>query len=216
MQTNVTKEEPVLIGFNETEYLYSKQNIGRACSVVQSVVNQYNSLKLKPIENGELSNLFLNPVDFVFDRMTNGQPVSIVGLEVHAHKAMEILKKPIGYDDLLVMISEAKGNTQQILGVSVHQFDETFVIDGEGNILVSPEKEEKIKALYRRFATSKTAKNAYTLASTILEQVDDLGLSDIANTHKEGFGGFLKELFDMQGGKKVIINTRSILEYNSK
>ena len=90
------------------------------------VLEAYKVLGLEDLSSAEFQPLLQSPKFVVFDKMTGGQPVSIAGLKVNKAKAMDILDKPDGYDELLELIEKYKVEKSQF----VNQASLVEIVDG--------------------------------------------------------------------------------------
>ena len=77
------------------------------------ILQAYNAMNIGDITGNEFKRLVQNHASFIFDKMTNGQDVVIGGLKVNKAKAIEILEKPKGYDELQDKITRFQHSVPQ-------------------------------------------------------------------------------------------------------
>jgi hypothetical protein len=178
--------KPVLISFNEQLYKQKIAAFETYASIMQKVVETFAALTLPALTIIDLQSLFHDPVSMVFDKMTNGQPVSIAGLQVDKIKAMELLIKPGGYEELLDTVAESKK------AIAHHQYDfARFNISSiadcfdmvDGAILLKPLKEAELKESCNAYAKTDNAKKMLAFTQTIVDKANELGVRNLIHAH---------------------------------
>ena len=104
----------------------------------------YNKLDVGELDTNQLTSLILDPETLIFQKMTKDNNPNIAGLPLHAHKAMEMLVKPIGYDYLIALINKHKEKFKNAL-----YLDQFEVVDGGVQLLqMAIDKEVSNASLY--------------------------------------------------------------------
>lgn len=75
---------------------------------LNAVLAAYEEMKLPELTGAEFISLVQQPGTVVFDKMTNGGAVEIMGMQVDKQKAMELILKPSGYDEMMELITVYK------------------------------------------------------------------------------------------------------------
>ncbi len=127
-----------------------------------------------PLTVDEYSRLFKEKDELLFDKMTNGEEVSIAGLKVHKHKAIEILQKPQGYQEFMTCYE----STLQLLASGNHLGNrlnastviDQFELNEDGKVVIKQSFIEQLEKRVKKFATSEKAKKMYLLADGIIEK----------------------------------------------
>lgn len=78
-------------------------------SLFNDVLKGYLKLNFGPIDFLEFRELVADPECFIFDKMTGGEKIEIAGLKISKHKAIDLLEKPEGYEELIKSIEILKG-----------------------------------------------------------------------------------------------------------
>ena len=86
---------------------------------MNQVLTAYEAMGIGHLDSETLRNAVNSPEEFVFDKMTKGEPVTIMGFAVDKAKAIEIIVKPNGYNSFMDTIKalKAKQNWQYYLGL---------------------------------------------------------------------------------------------------
>lgn len=210
--------DPILIHFDESGYDNKKAEFETIATALQQAVTAYNTLGLADLATSDLSNLFLKTEELIFDKMTDGEPVSIAGLQVDKVKAMEILMKPSGYENLLATIESLKASLQNgpYNGIRIQltkAFIETNYELDEGNIVFKSSANTALENTFKHYATTPLAKKMYVLAQAILEGIDDLGLNDGFKTIPDKYNPF-KHVFAQDYNTNMAIDWKAINKYN--
>lgn len=207
--------QDVLIAFDESHYKRQIAHLESVAGIIQNVVDTYNTLGLPSLESKELQTLFSDTVSLVFDKMTNGQSMlSIAGIEVDKIKAMDIIIKPVGYDDLLNTVANTKHTFTQIgvNFVSSHIANTFELIDDVVTIKAS--KDAELQKQNKSYATTERAKSMLALAQAFIAKVDELGLREVIEANPNGAANTLNRLLEDEGRPPLRIDTKGVLIYN--
>lgn len=114
---------------------------------IETSLNEINEAYVKlgmgVLATHELTSLIIDPETLIFQKMTKDNNPNIAGLPLHAHKAMEMLVKPIGYDSLTALINKHKEKFKN------RYLDQFEVVDGGVQLLQTAiDKEVSDASLY--------------------------------------------------------------------
>lgn len=153
----------ILLGYDKQQFSTNIERKGKYLKEYNQILGVYNALSLAAITGAEFKTLVLNPAFLVFDKITGGQDVEIAGLKVNKEKAMEILEKPAGYQNLLDVIDTYKKNRNDF----THYLNGVDIVGGEivlsQSVLDSEVENSKI------WAKSQGAKTAYAFAQAVIK-----------------------------------------------
>lgn len=174
-----------LIFFDERRYRDEKTVFEYFIPEIQKVVDAYNSLELEPLKSTELEMLFVQTDEFIFDKMTAKQPLLLNGMKVNRHEAIKLLKKPDGYEDLILLISRVRakidgGNQHQYLKTTLTQLNSSYELNNNSEVIFKASKDEELQRLNKKYATTAIAKKLFDLANLIIDECkEDQALSSI-------------------------------------
>lgn len=217
----------VLISYDEAGYLRIKGSYDRIAVKIQGIVDSYNLLGFGDLAANELLGLFQAPIDFIFDKMTGGQPVSIGGLQVDKQKAIDILIKPAGYDAFVNAITGTKGSIKDDehysnVGVAINSIADLYTINVSGDVVITGAFDTKLQEQNKLYAKSDLAKAVLTFAQNFLQTADELGLTNIFKSNPNGVGHTISYL--IKGGTNsptlggsdpnFSINAKFVVQFN--
>ena len=206
----------VLISYDKSGYLADKASYNRIAEFIQTVANNYNSLGFGSLIASELPILFNSPIDFIFDKMTGGQPVTIGNITVNKQKAIEILNKPEGYEMLIAQIDEfgKKGvfdeRHHRNFHVNKANIATVYTIDENGQVVIAEAFDLGLKSNNKKFAKTDTAKKMLQLSKTIVDKAKELGVSDLI--HGNTISHIISGIDPRRG--ELSINVDGIVKYN--
>lgn len=214
-------EEPVLMLFNEAGFNSEVSSYTNLAIHLQEIIELYQVLNFPTLNTEEFKQLISDPVCFVFDKLTGGQAVSIAGLSVNKHKAIEILEKPEGYELLIQKIdfykkkgfefhSEIRGNVQKESLLTVAADFE--LVDGE--LKLTEDKIEKIKKHFEVYATSQRAKKMYYFITSIISMAKELGFEDEFKGNPNGLGHVIRYTIGGDHANRFELSEKHISFYN--
>lgn len=208
----------IIMGFDEYEYNILRDQYNSVGEQLQNVIIDYNVLGLPPLTSDEFVKLIEKPQDLVFDKMTNGEPVSIAGLKVDKTKAIEILQKPVGYQMLIDRVESIQRNglfdrqTSNKL-VQYKAVKEWFELK-EGNVIIKESADKVLKERFQSFAETDNAKNMLAFATGILALSDSCGVTELLNANPDGIWMVVKHIIKGGEGKPFQIDIKMISRYN--
>lgn len=211
----------VLIYFDESGYIRDKDTYNRIGSILQGIISNYNALGFGNLVDSELVQLFNNPIEFIFDKMTGGEQVSIAGVEVHKEKAIDILKKPIGYEALIAQLNEFKLKgvgvelsitPRRVTGSTIAGI---YTIDLNGDIVLKASFDAQLKEQYKKYAKTERAKKMLEFAQSIIDKADELEITDLLKRNPNGPWHTIKHIVNGGDGKDIALNVDGIMIYNN-
>ncbi len=153
----------ILMAIDTTTYENRVLEMGKFNSFFNEVFEQYQTLNLPQLNNvEEFKKLMHTPADLVFDKMTNGAPLTLNGLPVNRHKALEIVSMPAGFDDLANRITELKKKHPHILN-SLSYID---IADSE--VVVSQAVKDAELEHHKYYATTDDEKALFGFAQDVI------------------------------------------------
>lgn len=180
--------EPVLIK-DYPEIRQAKTNQFNAVgTALQAVVIVFNGLTFTkdgeqedftPLVTEEIGALLDNPVSLVVGRMTAGQGVIVGGLRLEDDKALEMLQKPAGYNELLQAIEYFKaqfkdgGQHFRVCGLSA--VPKYFVIDENDAVQFSDELTGMIGKLGKKYAVNEKQLLIYNFIKAVFDEFINTG-----------------------------------------
>lgn len=208
-----------LIFFDESTYENEKADIKYFIPEIQKVVDAYNLLELEPLKSTELQMLFLQTDEFIFDKMTGKEPLLVNGMEVHKHEAIKLLKKPLGYENLILLISQFKekitdGNQHRNLKITLTQLNIAYELNSNGEVIFKASKDEELQRINKKYATTPIAEKLFKLANLIIDECkEDQALSQIIKNDR--FMDVLRPLISTRHPSGQLgVNIQEILRYN--
>lgn len=75
---------------------------------MNNVLAAYIAMGIGHVTGAEFKALLYAPEENVFDKMTNGEPVTIMGFAIDKAKAMDMMVKPVGYDVFIASVIDFK------------------------------------------------------------------------------------------------------------
>jgi hypothetical protein len=210
----------ILISFNEDRYdraIAHIENIGN--TVIQNVVDEYATLGINNLVPEDLSRLFGDTENLIFDKMTGGQVV-IQGMETERSKVIDLFKKPNGYDAFIVLVKSTVSDLKDKLifplnyPITPSNIDSYFELDGDLNIVFKDSMKEKIEESLKVYAKSNKAKALLAFAQDIIASYEENGIQLLNASNGDGVSGLLKEILNNPFGQGVSLNVDGIVKYN--
>ncbi len=100
--------EKVLMFTDKTQFDNSIAGHSIHLGALNAVLAAYEEMKLPELTGAEFISLVQQPEIVVFDKMTNGGAVEIMGMQVDKQKAIELILKPSGYEEMIGLIAAYK------------------------------------------------------------------------------------------------------------
>ena len=100
--------EPVLMFTDKRKFEEMIASHSIHLGALNAVLAAYEEMKLPELMGAEFISLVQQPGTVVFDKMTNGGAVEIMGMQVDKQKAMELILKPSGYEEMIELITVYK------------------------------------------------------------------------------------------------------------
>jgi len=209
-----------LIAFDERAYQREKDFIERFIPMANDVIATYNLLNQGSIKSDELYNLFINTEEFVFDKMTESNPVLIGGLKLHKHEAIKILKKPKGFENLLAQIENTNSTLADKCSHTSFTYNprtliNSFELDQNGAVIIKSSKDLELQEKNKKYATSEKAIKLLALANFVIDKSKELDFEKLIKWDPNGIGhllnGALSSKYCEVGLK---INVEGILRHN--
>ncbi len=206
----------VLIATNMAKY---NENISRnsiLLPVIGNVLVAYNAMDIGKLTGAEFKAMVLSPEETVFDKMTGGEPVSIMGFAVDKTKAIEMIVKPNGYSDFIVARNTLKSKQSW-----EHYLNLTDVSDDGLQIVLSQSVLDTELEASKIYAEGANEILIYNFAKNILELAGETfgnkaGYYDFADmvnsiihTHHDATGK--KWYINPQGVKNYLVNKMPVV-----
>ena len=207
------------IHFDEAKHNDQKQQFKELLNHVQSSIDCYNKLGYSKLNNEEVQKLFTDTEELIFDKMTEGKETSIAGLELHKHKALEMFKKPVGYEELIQSVKSTNdtllNHLYSIVKISKNEISYYFILDENGVVDFTEKFLSSLEARHTFKATSEKAKLVLEFAQIVIDKANELGIVGIANKNPNGFGRFISDIIECDHNKEPKLNIKGIMQYNN-
>lgn len=95
---------------------------------LNKILEAFTAMNIGVLDFETFKKAIINPEEIVFDMLTKGEPVTIMGFAVDKKKAMEIIVKPIGFDNFLETIAAFKSKPNYNYYLSLVDITENQVI----------------------------------------------------------------------------------------
>ena len=203
----ISSKEPILLSFNENAYNAKKEAIeGKLLPPVQGVVDNYNRIEFeewegstkRPLLPGELSRLFSEPVELIFDKMTRGETVAILGMKVNKAEAIKILERPAGYDDLLSSIERCIASLRydvDNITITLSKVADWFELADSNTVTLVKARLDEISEHYKKYAKTDRAKRMLAFANEVAQAAKDCGIEGEIVNNPDGIGKVISLLF---------------------
>jgi hypothetical protein len=213
-----------VIEFNESVYIGQKEGYESLITDLQQAVDSYNALGFQPLAKEEFSRLFNDFEVLVFDKMTEGKPIVMGGLEIHKDKALEILKKPAGYEGMKHFVDKAKQSLKSAefthplnKSIAVSNVGIFYELNDAGLVQFNALKDEELKRLNTKIAASDNAIKMLDLANTIIDKCKELDLLRIVSQEPNGLGFIINHLIESKWGVELLkVNASNIAKFNQQ
>lgn len=212
----------VLIQFDEAHYNLAVDNYETVVEDIQEVVTAYNLLNFAPLTTQELHKLFTGFEDLMFDKMTEGQPVSIGAFKLNRKKALEILDKPNGYETLAHKVAEVKQrfNERHLVDsnrpFAVHMISFVYEIAGDGKLSIKPNFLQALHNRYKILAKSDAAKQVFAFVQAVKKAYEDHEINKCGDIRGNGLTGFLNEVLPWRyEGSTLTIDAKKVAAFNN-
>jgi hypothetical protein len=212
----------VLIKENNSDFLKEKNKYDELCSYLQNVVDSYNLLNYTPLSIEELQALFGDYESTMFDKMTKGETILLMGHEVHKHEAMKIIKKPAGYDELYAVVCKFKEDLQNPqmaiahLRFSLNSILKWFVLV-DGKVQINEHELANLEERFKHYAVSDKAIAMHSFANAVIDAYYQFGINKVTS-NPNGLPGIIKSLINNDywgsGDKSVTLNVKTIVACN--
>lgn len=212
----------ILISYDETNYLNEVARLESiASTTLQPFINAYLALGVGTLLPTEFATLFQNPVDFIFNKMTGGVLV-ISGIPIIKSKALEIIAKPVGYDNFLVLYN----TTVNVLGqykimnlytpITPGNIATFYILTIGGQVQFNIAIEGTLQNSFKKYLTSDRAKVLYTFAQAILDSYNTLQINKFTPNEMSGesVGKFINELLITKSPLAIDLRIDGILKFN--
>ena len=100
--------EPILMDTDNAKYNEQIRLHSIYLGEYNAILAAYTALGIGDLTRDEFKKLVIDPAGLVFDKLTAGQPVVIGSLTLNRSKALEIMEKPAGYEELHGLIQQCK------------------------------------------------------------------------------------------------------------
>lgn len=207
----------VLVHYNENQYfvqLEAVEDLGT--QVLDPIVKRFNAMKIGDLESAELPKLFTALNDLLLDKVTAGKKLMIGDLQVDRSKAIDMIQKPSGFEELAATIELAKNTiTESGTGVQPnHSILSVFELV-EGGVIVKKSYSEKLRKENMHYAQTDAAKAALSFAEAVIKAAKEHDILEACVPSRE-LGDAVRRLIKYNSETKTLhINTQNVLWYNS-
>lgn len=208
----------ILITYDESAYKNGIAAVQNSCSIVQEAVDSFKALNVGKLNADELLELFVNPANLVYKKITGGT-VKIGELQLQSAKAMELLEKPKGYDSFIAKIDECTTSLKQVrtagnYPLAGERIREWFTLAANGKIVFNEERGEAEKSRYKHYAKSEAAKAMYNFAKAIIKKYEECNIKKVKGG--QSLGALINSLVNEESmyRKSLALNEREIMKYN--
>jgi hypothetical protein len=193
------------IHFDEFKYKIWVEGFEFFIPTLEEIVSDYAALNLTLLQPGELSALFFTPKEFIFDKMTEGEPIIIGKNEIDKAKAMDILKKPKGYERLLGIIDLARQKFAKAFEkirfervTSIQQLLNYFECNDAMNVTIKESTIQQVKEKCTIYAETELTQSVLEFAQNLHKMfIENKFYLQIQHSNNAGHEApdFLKNLF---------------------
>jgi hypothetical protein len=160
---------------------------------VQKVVDLYKKTGLPALTNDELHRLFNDTENLVHDKLTGnkemhlqaGNDTSADRLPINRSKAMELLTKPTGYNELLAGVTACNkicaagfsANNAWQVRFNSPDINKMFVIDDSGTLQYSDAVQKDIDGSGKVYATTERGQAIYAFLQKVGDAFKEFGIA---------------------------------------
>ncbi|MBL7869937.1 MAG: hypothetical protein JNM71_18145 [Flavobacterium lindanitolerans] len=208
-----------LLSFDEQNYIEQKSAYESISLNIQKCISSFNDLQIGKINTDDLLKLLTDPVGLVYDKITNGEAISIAGLKINKQKAMDIIEKPIGYDLFLSNVKFAveslrNNENNNIQAINLNNIGLIYKIDESGNVVLTTKMDEMIKERNKKYATSDVAKKLFEITQKFINEVEKHGLTNVFLSNPNGPGRVLNGVIEISRDNRLTVCIEGIMKYN--
>ncbi len=159
---------------------------------MQKVIDLYNTTGLPPLAGDDLHGLFNDTEKFLYDKLTGNKQMHLKAgneaeanhLPINRSKAMEMLTKPTGYNELLAGIDLCSKkclggfapNTPSHVRFGVNDVKTLLVIDDKGALQFSDDVQKDIDRAGNVYANTDKGQAIYTFLQKVADAFKELSL----------------------------------------
>jgi hypothetical protein len=177
--------------FKENQFKAILSEMESKIDYIQEFVNKYNNLGLKPLENNQFLELFTNPKELFVKKLSDGEKLTIKGMELNNDKLFDLLDKPKQMTSLLEELNEfnndkIKVNYYQVKNYSIN----------ENQVIVSEVTLNRLKEANTIYIETDNQQSAFDEATQLVDALNSLkkaykfNLNSLENFVKENNGTF--------------------------
>lgn len=158
----------VLLHFNERKFNEHLSTFEPALNALNLIYNgAFEVLHVTELSQKEFINLVNAPLETLFDILTQGKPVQIAGMELDKVKALELIKKPNGFDEFKSLIIDFRSTPHH-----AHVFNNIKIENSQ--VVLTDEFLKQEKRAFEIWASTDDSINAYKFASGIIELANNI------------------------------------------
>ena len=152
----------ILIGENKVQYNDEIKPYGKYLIALNNIIEAYGILNFGSVTGSDFISLVENTEEFLFDKMTFGKPIEIMGLPVNKAESFKMFSKPSGYAELFALITDYKQHINWDWYLR-----QTDVKDGE--IVLSEKVLEAIIERHKIYAKTDNEKNLFQFVNAVVD-----------------------------------------------
>jgi len=212
--------ETQILEFKEEQYNSEVKKIALFIPALENAINIYNTLNLGELDQDETRLLFLQPEQFLFEKIMKDVPLSGGGFKMTKEKAFENLEKPKGYHLLLAdlnnLITKVTSNKRDAYGNETMQmFLQNFSFNNVGKVEILPAVLDAIKTKHEVTTNDPSIQKMFLFAQKLEALLNEFSdIKQLKNPISAGYGLFLCNLIplDSATGKRKV-NVNAVVSY---
>lgn len=202
--------KPELLYFDNVNYQTEMGHLELSKNKLQGILDCYKTLGLATLTTQEFHQLFQNPDDLLFDKITQAQGSGFGLGRIIKKKALEMLEKPAGYEDFLQKVSGYGAESQAAyLRSQANCPVESFEIVKDA-ITIKSEVTESLKNSNTYFTQNQRQNDVLGALKIILEAVQVLNFGDSGFYHNESLAADLAKFITGNAQTGFLVNYHQV------
>ena len=170
--------KPILVRKIEHFNTQNKSRWNDAFTEIQNVLDLYNATGLPALGNDELGGLFTNTTDVLYNKLAGGSAHLFTtegSVEVDKEVALNIIKKPEGFDELQEAVENYVGNGTKHygdaygkIGFNVAVLDKYFMLDSKGKLQFTKEHLAAMEDYGNQYIKTQRGQDVYKFTQDVV------------------------------------------------